>query len=202
MKTRVPLVVGRALASKITTTLRSYPDMFSRVEIAGSVRRGRPEVGDVEIVAQGTRNCRPEAVRTVLERLGICRREPNKRGAKAPWGERYYRGSASIARDAELGVDLFVVLPPADFGVIYFIRTGSAQFSQAVVTRLHQWGLESREGQVRFRDRDEILRCPEESLMFRYARLPWLPPERRETNDPLFSRAFGREWNPGEEIQA
>lgn len=201
MKIRVPLPVGKAVAAKIVNGLRTYPEMLSRVEVAGSVRRLKGTVGDVEIVAEATKACRPEGVRTALGRLGIVRGEPNKRGAKAPWGERYYRGVAEVADGVHLGVDLFVVLPPAEFGVVYLIRAGSAEFSQAVVTRLHRWGLESSDGHIVRRDNRETLPCPSESLFFRYARLPWIPPELRETDDPVFGRAFGREWEPGEELR-
>ncbi len=201
MKTRVPLVVGERLASHLLGGLRGYPGLFSRVEAAGSIRRGKPEVGDVEVVAQATRGCRPESVRTVLERLHVRRGEPNKRGAAAPWGERYYRGLAPIAEGTEVGVDLFVVFPPAEWGVVFAIRTGSAEFSQACVTRLHRWGLRSELGRILKVSTGETLPCGNESMFFRYARLPWIPPKLRDTSLPEFEQAFRREWEPGEELR-
>lgn len=201
MKTRVPLAVGERLASRLVSGLREYPRLFSRVETAGSVRRQRPDVGDVEIVALAAPNCRPESVRTVLERLHIRRGPPNKAGAAAPWGERYYRGLAPIADGLELGVDLFVVLPPAEWGVVYLIRTGSAEFSQAVVTRLHNWGLKSERGHIVKSSTGEVLPCATESTFFRYARLPFMSPEQRDTSLPVFERAFSREWEPGQVLR-
>jgi DNA polymerase/3'-5' exonuclease PolX len=64
MRTRVPLAVGDRLAQRLLAGFREYPRLFSRVEIAGSIRRKRPDVGDVEIVALAAPNCRPESVRT------------------------------------------------------------------------------------------------------------------------------------------
>lgn len=201
MKSRIPLAVGRRAAESISTSLRGYPQLFGRVQVAGSIRRSKSEVGDIEIVAEAGRDCRPEGVRTVLERLGVHRGDPNRAGARAPWGERYYRGVTEISPGAEIGVDLFVVLPPATWGVIYFIRTGSAEFSQAAVTRLHRWGLQSQGGTIRRRETGETLPCPDESTFFRYTRLPWISPEHRDVQDPVFGRAFARVWEPGEELR-
>ncbi len=200
-KARVPLAIGERLAIELVSGLREYPGVFSRVEIAGSVRRRRPDVGDVEVVAQATSNCRPESVRTVLERLHVRRGEPNKRGAAAPWGERYYRGLASVSEGIEVGVDLFVVLPPAEWGVVFAIRTGSAEFSQACVTRLHRWGLKSDQGRILKVETGETLPCPRESLFFRHARLPWIPPYLRDMGERAVRFAFSREWEPGEELR-
>ena len=201
MKTRVPLAVGERLAGHLVSGLRDYPGLFSRVEIAGSVRRGRPDVGDVEVVAQAAPNCRPEGVRTVLERLYVRRGEPNKGGAAAPWGERYYRGLAPVSDGVEVGVDLFVVLPPAEWGVVFAIRTGSAEFSQACVTRLHRWGLKSDQGRIIRILTGDTLPCPDESTFFRYARLPWIRPELRDPGEDVVRIAFSREWEPGEELR-
>ena len=201
MKSRLPLPVADKLASRLVDGFREYPDLFSRVEVAGSIRRGKPEVGDIEIVAQAAPNCRPESVRTVLERLSVHRGAPNKAGAAAPWGERYYRGLAEIAPGTEAGVDLFVVLPPAEWGVIFAIRTGSAEFSHAVVTRLHRWGLNSDQGRILQVETGETLPCGHESLFFRYARLPWIRPELRDPGESAVRMAFSREWEPGEELR-
>ena len=201
MKSRLPLPVAERVASRLVAGLREYPGLFSRVEVAGSIRRGRPEVGDVEIVAQAARGCRPEGVRTVLERLRVRRGEPNKAGAAAPWGERYYRGLAEIAEGTEAGVDFFVVLPPAEWGVVFAIRTGSAEFSQAVVTRLHRWGLKSDQGRILKVETGETLPCDHESQFFRYARLPWIRPELRDPGENAVRIAFSREWEPGEELR-
>ena len=201
MKSRLPLPVAERLASRLVTGLREYPGLFSRVEVAGSVRRRKPEVGDVEIVALAAPSYRVESVRAALERLHVRRGEPNKAGAAAPWGARYYRALAPIAEGTEAGVDLFVVLPPAEFGVLFAIRTGSAVFSQACVTRLHRWGLKSEEGRILNVRTGKALRCPHESLFFRYARLPWIDPWLREWDEDAVRIAFSREWEPGEELR-
>ncbi|HEV2317749.1 MAG TPA: hypothetical protein VGV89_09300 [Thermoplasmata archaeon] len=200
MKTRVPLAVGQRLADRILGELRPLGALFSRVEVAGSVRRKKPEVGDVEIVAQAGRQYDVSAVHRVLERLYLDRGPPNSRNAKAPWGPKYYRGVAQVSSGIEVGVDLFVVTPPADWGDVFLIRTGDAEFSQAVVTRLHRYGLKSEEGRL-IRASDHLhIQCPHERDVLRAARLPWIPPERRYGFGEFFHQVWRREWDPNEEL--
>jgi DNA polymerase/3'-5' exonuclease PolX len=200
VKIRAPLPVALRAADHLVSHLRRYTSLVSRVEIAGSVRRKKPEVGDIEIVAQTARQYRVEGMRSVLSQLQVQRGPPNKAGAAAPWGEKYFRGLFELAPGTDIGVDLFVVTPPAEWGVVYLIRTGSAEFSQAAVTRLHHWGLKSEQGRIIKPSTGATLPCPDESTFFRYARLPFLKPELRDTSLPEFEKAFGREWEPGEEL--
>ena len=137
----------------------------------------------------------------MLERLRVDLGDPQNIKKKNNWGEKYYRGATEVAPGIEIGVDLFVVTPPAEWGVVYLIRTGSAQFSQAVVTRLHRWGLRSEQGRIVRTDSGEVLRCPDESTFFRYARLPWITPRLRDSSVPEFELAFSREWEPGQELE-
>jgi hypothetical protein len=41
---------------------------------------------------------------------------------------------------AEIAIDLFIVLPPAQFGAFFAIRTGTAEFSQWLVTPREKGG--------------------------------------------------------------
>ncbi len=107
-----------------------------------------------------------------------------------------------MAPGTEIGIDLFMVTPPAEWGVVYLIRTGSAEFSQAAVTRLHHFGLQSDAGHIVKRSSGATLPCPDESTFLRYARLPFIAPELRDTALPEFERAFSHEWEPGEELVA
>ena len=51
-KVEMPLSVASAEAEILRIAL-SQTDLFTRVEVAGSVRRRKPVVGDLELVAQG-----------------------------------------------------------------------------------------------------------------------------------------------------
>ena len=50
MKIQAPLPVAEKVARHLLGGLRSYPSLLARVEIAGSIRRSKSEVGDIEIV--------------------------------------------------------------------------------------------------------------------------------------------------------
>lgn len=112
------------------------------LQVAGSIRRGKSEVSDVELVAV------PRVVMTPIDLFGQVFDETDllddacdqllSKGTFTQrldvngyprWGKRTklisYRGVA---------VDLFSVLPPAQFGVILTIRTGSAKFSRRLMT--------------------------------------------------------------------
>jgi len=105
-----------------------------------------------------------------LERSGRLVQHPEKRADGSRYKKRW-------APKAGMQVDLFIVLPPAQFGVIYAIRTGSADYSARAVTALHARGLRSEDGRV-MRGNEE-LPCPEEGDFFALAGLPLLPPEER-----------------------
>ena len=113
-----------------------------RIEIAGSVRRGKPEVKDIEIVAIPDLSpvARPRAefgkpapkvYKTKLDALldeKVCSREIFMQKE----GDRYKK---FLIIDTQISVDLFLVLPPAQWGVQFLIRTGPADFSQWMVTK-------------------------------------------------------------------
>jgi DNA polymerase/3'-5' exonuclease PolX len=160
-----------------------------RIEIAGSLRRGKPEVGDVELVAVSKSHQVPsglffevDAIAWDLdERLeelvatGILDRLLGK--------DRYQKLRHHMSG---LQVDLFMVKPPASFGCIFLIRTGSADYSHALVTKARDRGFHFREGALHRGALGcstrpcEIVPTPEEIDVYRVLRLPFVEPERRE----------------------
>src|SRR5688572_28680494 len=72
---RLPLARARAIAEKVVDALR---DHCLRIEIAGSIRRGRPECGDVDLVCVP----KPGGREAMIER---CKRS----GTMHKFGEQY-----------------------------------------------------------------------------------------------------------------
>ncbi len=170
---------------------------LTRGEIAGSVRRRRDEVHDLEIVGVPkmrkmmgmlTDEVEPDLpyIREVLRSEGWTRGPPNKAGAKAPFGPRYLK----LDNGDGLQLDLFLVYPPCEWGVLFFIRTGSAKWSMKVVTRLHDYGLKSEDGHIVRVATGETLPCPEEEMMFTYAHLPYVEPKLRDMDLPETAKLF------------
>ena len=113
----------------------------ARIEIAGSIRRLKPEVKDIEIVCVPDLTPVKRAVlefgkpvppsyKTALDKLvdemriaGDIRLEAN--------GDRYKKMYLNYAG---IKCDLFIVIPPAEWGALMLIRTGSSDFSHWCVT--------------------------------------------------------------------
>jgi DNA polymerase/3'-5' exonuclease PolX len=140
MKHDVALKVAEAFAGHIGS-------VCERVEIAGSIRRGKQDVKDIEILAVpdltpvGRAPLQfgmpiPRLYKTHLDKMldemfqaGDIVREKD--------GERYKK---IYLKYAGINVDLFLVMPPATWGVQMVIRTGPADFSHWIVTRKARGG--------------------------------------------------------------
>jgi len=134
----------RAAAERLVAELTPLTE---RLEIAGSIRRGAPEVADIELVAiprTGTARKPGELLPRHVDLLDHYAREQVDAGrwqprldknGRAALGDRYKR----LLVDG-VPLDLFSVLPPASFAVILLIRTGPAEFSREMVTQRSKGG--------------------------------------------------------------
>jgi DNA polymerase/3'-5' exonuclease PolX len=121
------------------TVLRLQP-YCERIEVAGSIRRQKADPGDIELVAipktlpiydmfgqqSGERSLLND--RKLMDSLGLV----NK------LGQRYVQVDLFAHVDAIL--DLFIVLPPATWPVLFTIRTGPSDFSKWIVTSRSKGG--------------------------------------------------------------
>ena len=156
----------------------------SRVSLAGSLRRRRPWIRDVEIVAElplysadlfGTQAPDPveiAAVREVVEGVSTV-----KRGAtlEVP---RWI--SATDVLGSSLSLDLFLVSPPAQWGPILAIRTGPRSLGIEAVQRLRTRGFREKSGSVFRLDSGERVEVPDEETFFQLAGMKYEAPERRD----------------------
>ena len=166
--------------------VREFRPYCERMEIAGSIRRGKAEVGDIEIVAVpklmamydmfgeqvGTRNELDHPLGWLL--MNRARFVKN--------GPRYKQ----IALPEGIKLDLFLVLPPAQWGVIFAIRTGPAEFSRWIVTSRTlagalPAGYKVKDGSVRRSLWEEgfTISMPEEIEFLNFLGLGWIEPEER-----------------------
>lgn len=188
-KTAIPLDVARRAAERLVTTLAPA---CARIEIAGSIRRGKPEVGDIELVAIPSvmettqldlfgevravqkRNLLDEELERLIEMRAI-RRTPPSPDARAAWGE-HYKKLWLAAGGQVVQVDLFLA-QEENWGAIYCIRTGPAAFSQALVThfKLHT-PYRQQDGALVVEATGELVPVPEEADYFRLAGVPYIEP--------------------------
>lgn len=131
-ESEVSLKEARQMALGLIDLLRPACE---RIQIAGSIRRKMPHPNDVEVVAapktlEGVnlfdRQCE------LMLKAGILEKRPDKRGRFA-WGEKSKRG-IFYHEGQYAAVDLFSVVEPAQWGVIYAIRTGPGKFNRYLVT--------------------------------------------------------------------
>lgn len=117
------------IASAILLRLKPY---CHRIEVAGSIRRGKAEVGDIELVAIPKMLPQYDMFGKQFDELSLLydRKLLESFGKVIKFGKRYVQ----IDLWAGIKLDLFVVLPPAQWGVIMAIRTGPADFSHWLVT--------------------------------------------------------------------
>lgn len=138
-KLALPYSQALSLAERIKAALAPGCE---RIEIAGSIRRKKQTIGDIEIVCVpryatnlfGERQPDPTGLTMILndlvgtERLG----EPIKNGE-------HYKQFPVPAVEG-LNLDLFITRPDT-WGIIFAIRTGSADFSRRLVTQRSKGGL-------------------------------------------------------------
>ncbi len=158
-----------------------------RIEIAGSIRRVKPEVKDIELVCiPRPREKRPQFGKplAMLDPLEARLAELVEQGVitHLTGGERMKKFCVGDSADG-VKVDLFIVRPPAQWGVIFTIRTGPADFSHWIVTKKNDGGgcpdgLYVREGRVVDGDGMTIPTREEEDFL-RVMELEWIDPAAR-----------------------
>lgn len=173
MKTKLPLVDAEKIAADIVGRLRQY---CKRIEIAGSVRRRKPEVGDIEIVAIPL---------PTVDLFGVEMYEPHQLD-EVDWSDfgRLVKNGHKY-KQIEMGrcnLDLFIVTPPAQWGVQFIIRTGSAEFSHRLVTAKQYGGMMP--GYLKVKDgaiwsNNHIVETPEEQDVFDLIGAEFVPPPAR-----------------------
>lgn len=176
MKRRIPLAEAQTIADAFVLAVLPFCE---QAEVAGSVRRGKAEVGDIEIVLQ-------PRLEPVYDLFGAPagHRDSLQGFVWSAWGQLVKNGPRfkQILTPQGVMLDVFIVRPPAQFGLIYLIRTGPAEFSRWVVTPQDKGGalpshLRVRDGAIW--DGDDIVPTPTEADVFRVLGLDFIPPAER-----------------------
>jgi DNA polymerase/3'-5' exonuclease PolX len=159
-----------AFAERVKAQLAPHCE---RIEIAGSIRRRKADVGDIEIV------CIPKStvaghrsVQWVLAVIGAGR--PMKGD---PRKAKYVQFETRAGDGPIINVDVFTATAE-NWGLIYAIRTGSADYAHRVLAC--GWvrnGYHSVDGML---TREGVaVAVPEESDLFMLAGAEWVEPEER-----------------------
>ena len=185
-KTRFPLQLAELVGASLVERL---VDVCDRIEVAGSIRRRRQFVGDIEVL------CNPKAGgldlfgepvegdsaldRRCLELMGqgLIEYRLNVDGVKM-YGplNKYVRHVGST-----IPVDIFTT-SQEQWGMALLVRTGPREFNQSVMYEFQRQGMQGHAyGGVSWGELE--ISCPEEQEVFNLLGWDYIPPEYRG-NEP------------------
>ena len=160
------------IAEEYKVTLEPY---CKRIEIAGSIRRKKPECNDIELVLIRD----PEKLEELKEVVGKWKRIRGSITGRYTQVE-VPTGVYSLAAIPEyIKIDIFIAVDDgSNWGNIFLIRTGNWVFSRFMMgIRAPQVGLKHRDGYL-WRDNVRI-DCYEETDVFTVLNMHWIKPEER-----------------------
>lgn len=154
---------ARSVAKRFLQALEGAPGV-DRVQIAGSLRRSRETIGDIDILASS--DDPPAASAAFLTTEGI--------QDVVAEGETKTR----VLSEEGLGVDLRVVTP-GQFAPALHYFTGSREHNTRLRQRARERGLKLNEYGL-WDASDNALETSDEESIFEHLELAWIPPELRE----------------------
>jgi DNA polymerase (family X) len=175
-RARVLLPVARAVAQQVASALRAHGGV-ERLEIAGSLRRMRETVKDVDILVTST-----EPARVIETLVGL----PSVAEVTA-------RGDTKVAvrHQDGLAIDLRVVAPEA-FGAALQYFTGSRAHNVRLREMAVRRGLKISEYGVFDEETGARVAGETEQDVYAAVGLPWIPPELREDLGEIDAARAGR----------
>lgn len=173
---KYPIARIRPIAEEIVETLSPYCDP---IVIAGSLRRERPSIGDIEIVCLPKYDEEADLFGNVVNQVSLVDRFFNDRTCPYKGLELNGPQMKKFRFKNLINVDLFLPKSPDHWGAILFVRTGSSQFNLWVM------GVVQRRARTYFEKgrlhRDgQLLATPTEEDVFRELGLPYIPPNMRD----------------------
>ena len=176
---RFPLDVADEVARKIIETLKDLPGV-DKITPAGSLRRGRETVGDLDMLITGTFTDaqRNKIIDAILKFPGI--------------QDVLAKGENKVSFKLRSGLQVDVRLLPLDsFGAALQYFTGSKSHSVALRQRALKMGLTLSEyGLARVEDETRVAGKTEEEI-YKKLGLQFIPPELREATGELEAAAAG-----------
>ena len=162
VKKRTPLAKAKKTAAKVERWLKPFAQ---RLLLAGSLRRKRPEIGDIEFVILPKKSVGVEGLAKKLEELGFSV-GPAIRSAK-----QMVDG---------IKIEIYIVHHPNEFGAMSFMYTGDRTFNFAMRKKAMAMGYLLNQYGIWTRDKSRaILQSPDEKDFFEFLKVPYHTPEER-----------------------
>ena len=182
---RLLLDEAQRLSDDLVAQLEGTPGV-TRIVQAGSLRRRRETVGDLDLLVETDR---PEIVVERFTQLGAVDRVLGAGRAKA---------AVTLRRGPQ--VDL-MIMPPGEAGTYLVHFTGSAAHNVRLrgIARDRGWSLSEKgflrldaDGQPVDGEAAELRTFPDEEAVYRFLDLAWVPPELREDRGEVDAAREGR----------
>lgn len=180
---RYPWAVAMQVAEEIVF---SFASCCERIEIAGSLRRKKPEVGDIEILFVSKDSIDPMSL--FFEKIGnqadVCIRELEANGILARrlnmLGRQVYGPKNKLMRHVASGipVDLFETTEECWYNALV-CRTGPAELNKAIAAAAIAKGWHWNVYGPGFSRPDEAHPVRSEREVFEFVGLPYSKPDRR-----------------------
>lgn len=160
---------AQAIAERIKEQLAPH---CYRIEIAGSIRRQRPEVKDIEMVCIP----KPWEIGMFLDGFGaeVAKYEKVLGDVENDTGVKYTKRKVP----GGILMDLFI-FNEDNWGSQLVIRTGSADFSKAMMSRMQRYGLKHEGGYVI--RQGKMISVGSEEQFFRLVGMTYIDPVNRNT---------------------
>lgn len=175
---KIPLSHADRVATVIAAALQPYCE---RIEIAGSIRRRRQLVGDIDLVCVPGKGGRTAILQRSLQSGGTLIKGGDQYAVIGLPGPQTVMLDLWFAHNGTAGGDLLTPNDPPNFGVLLLCRTGSVEHNiwiaqTAKAAGLHfnpHRGIERKPG-------GEVIASAEEREVFAALGMSWIEPERRE----------------------
>ena len=168
--TRYPLALARSVAQEVAALLRPG---CARIDVAGSIRRQKPDIGDCELlVIPAPWGVFEYFLSSAMDR-GILTKRLNKNGH-----ETFGRlNKLMVHVPSGIGIDLFSTTPE-NWGMALVVRTGPSEWNIAMMAAFQRLGTPAHAyGGVTVNGTE--VECPTEQRVFDLLGIPYLQPGER-----------------------
>ena len=172
---------AEAAAERVTLYLEQFKGI-ERVMPAGSLRRGRETVGDLDLLVTGPA-CAEEAVAAAVEYTA----------AYPPIAELLAKGQNKVSFRLRSGLQIDVrLLPEASYGAALQYFTGSKMHNVSLRQRALKRGYTLSEYSLARLDDGTVVAAAAEEEIYKALGMDWIPPEIRENQGELEAAAEHR----------
>lgn len=161
---------AKALAEELIPLLSPACE---RIAIAGSIRRQKPGVGDIELLVIPKEGLLDSCISSLVDG-GLLGYRLNKRGSRT-YGP---KNKFMVHIATGIGIDIFTSAAE-NWGMALFVRTGPKEWNIKAMSRFHQLGMQGHAYGGVTLSNGVPFECPTEAIVFNLLGWPYTPPEKR-----------------------